>query len=73
MPEGVQNTGAEVSELQLMAENQTNVEATTEPTNESPPQTGCNRATAREACMAAVMRNIINLASVLFSAPQLHK
>ncbi|XP_042343714.1 uncharacterized protein si:dkey-112e17.1 [Plectropomus leopardus] len=33
VPEGVQNTGAEVSELQLMAENQTNVEATTEQDN----------------------------------------
>ncbi|XP_078106150.1 uncharacterized protein LOC144517837 isoform X2 [Sander vitreus] len=39
VPEGVQNTGAEVSELQLMAENQTNLEATTEQdnNNDSPP------------------------------------
>ncbi|XP_070690292.1 uncharacterized protein [Pempheris klunzingeri] len=33
VPEGVQNTGAEVSELQLMAENQTNLEASTEQDN----------------------------------------
>ncbi|XP_044052230.1 uncharacterized protein si:dkey-112e17.1 [Siniperca chuatsi] len=33
VPEGVQNTRAEVSELQLMAENQTNLEATTEQDN----------------------------------------
>ncbi|KAA8592973.1 hypothetical protein FQN60_018428 [Etheostoma spectabile] len=39
VPEGVQNTGAEVSELQLMAEDQTNLEATTEQdnNNDSPP------------------------------------
>ncbi|XP_028434116.1 uncharacterized protein si:dkey-112e17.1 isoform X2 [Perca flavescens] len=39
VPEGVQNTGAEVSELQLMAENQTDLEATTEQdnNNDSPP------------------------------------
>ncbi|XP_038558694.1 uncharacterized protein si:dkey-112e17.1 [Micropterus salmoides] len=39
VPEGVQNTGAEVSELQLMAENQTNMEATIEQdnNNDSPP------------------------------------
>lgn len=40
MPEGVQNTGAEVSELQLMAENQINMEATVEAAEDSPPQTG---------------------------------
>lgn len=42
VPEGVQNTGAEVSELQLMAENQTNLEVTTEQdnNNDSPPHTG---------------------------------
>ncbi|CAJ1068167.1 uncharacterized protein si:dkey-112e17.1 isoform X2 [Xyrichtys novacula] len=41
VPEGVQNTGAEVSELQLMAENQVNLEATTEQdnNNDSPPHT----------------------------------
>nr|XP_033475544.1 uncharacterized protein si:dkey-112e17.1 isoform X1 [Epinephelus lanceolatus] len=41
VPEGVQNTGAEVSELQLMAENQANLEATTEQenNNDSPPHT----------------------------------
>ncbi|XP_035514129.1 uncharacterized protein si:dkey-112e17.1 isoform X1 [Morone saxatilis] len=41
VPEGVQNTGAEVSELQLMAENQTNLEATTEQDNNNdvPPHT----------------------------------
>eukprot|EP00066_Takifugu_rubripes_P024439 XP_011613705.1 PREDICTED: uncharacterized protein LOC105418009 [Takifugu rubripes] len=39
VPEGVQNTGAEVSELQLMAENQINMEATTEAAGDSPPQT----------------------------------
>ncbi|XP_030274284.1 uncharacterized protein LOC115582447 isoform X2 [Sparus aurata] len=41
VPEGVQNTGAEVSELQLMAENQTNLEATAEQdnNNESLPHT----------------------------------
>ncbi|XP_029998868.1 uncharacterized protein LOC115425431 [Sphaeramia orbicularis] len=41
VPEGVQNTGAEVSELQLMAENQTNLEATREQdnNNDSPPHT----------------------------------
>ncbi|XP_041644193.1 uncharacterized protein si:dkey-112e17.1 [Cheilinus undulatus] len=33
VPEGVQNTRTEVSELQLMAENQTNLEATTEQDN----------------------------------------
>ncbi|XP_059192215.1 uncharacterized protein si:dkey-112e17.1 isoform X2 [Centropristis striata] len=39
VPEGVQNTGAEVSELQLMAENQASLEATTEQdnNNDSPP------------------------------------
>lgn len=42
MPEGVQNTGAEVSELQLMAENQRNAEATAEAADDSPPQTGGN-------------------------------
>ncbi|XP_031704990.1 uncharacterized protein LOC116384459 isoform X2 [Anarrhichthys ocellatus] len=42
VPEGVQNTGAEVSELQPMAENQSNLEATTEQdnNNDSPPHTG---------------------------------
>ncbi|CAG09692.1 unnamed protein product [Tetraodon nigroviridis] len=40
VPEGVQNTGAEVSELQLMAENQINMEATTEADDDSPPETG---------------------------------
>ncbi|KAI3372288.1 hypothetical protein L3Q82_022805, partial [Scortum barcoo] len=41
VPEGVQNTGAEVSELQLMAENQANLEVTTEQdnNNDSPPHT----------------------------------
>ncbi|XP_044221006.1 uncharacterized protein si:dkey-112e17.1 isoform X2 [Thunnus albacares] len=41
VPEGVQNTGAEVSELQLMAENQTNLVATTEQdnNNDSSPHT----------------------------------
>uniref|UniRef100_UPI0037E8CF09 uncharacterized protein n=1 Tax=Semicossyphus pulcher TaxID=241346 RepID=UPI0037E8CF09 len=41
VPEEVQNTGAEVSELQLMAENQTNLEATTvqDNNNDSPPHT----------------------------------
>ncbi|XP_040010921.1 uncharacterized protein si:dkey-112e17.1 [Xiphias gladius] len=41
VPEGVHNTGAEVSELQLMAENQTNLRATTEQgnSNGSPPHT----------------------------------
>ncbi|XP_076587873.1 uncharacterized protein LOC143321427 isoform X3 [Chaetodon auriga] len=41
VPEGVQNTGAEVSELQLMAENQTNLEAIAEQdnNNDSPPHT----------------------------------
>ncbi|XP_034548599.1 uncharacterized protein si:dkey-112e17.1 isoform X1 [Notolabrus celidotus] len=41
VPEGVQITGAEVSELQLMAENQANLEATTEQdnNNDSPPHT----------------------------------
>ncbi|XP_041792300.1 uncharacterized protein si:dkey-112e17.1 [Chelmon rostratus] len=41
VPEGVQNTGAEVSELQLMAENQTNLEAITEQdnNNDSPTHT----------------------------------
>ncbi|XP_034397673.1 uncharacterized protein si:dkey-112e17.1 isoform X2 [Cyclopterus lumpus] len=42
VPEGVQNTEAEVSELQLMAENQSTLEATTEQdnNNDSPPHTG---------------------------------
>ncbi|XP_037338027.2 uncharacterized protein si:dkey-112e17.1 isoform X2 [Pungitius pungitius] len=41
VPEGVQNTAAEVSELQLMAENRSNLEATTEHdnNNDSPPHT----------------------------------
>ncbi|TKS77947.1 hypothetical protein D9C73_013228 [Collichthys lucidus] len=41
VPEGVQNTGAEVSELQLMAENLNNLEATAEQdnNNDSPPHT----------------------------------
>ncbi|XP_008295580.1 flocculation protein FLO11 isoform X2 [Stegastes partitus] len=41
VPEGVQNTRAEVSELQLMAENQANLETTTEQdnNNDSPPHT----------------------------------
>ncbi|XP_074527478.1 uncharacterized protein LOC141791132 [Halichoeres trimaculatus] len=41
VPEGVQNTVAEVSELQLMAENQANLEATTEQdnNNDSSPHT----------------------------------
>ncbi|XP_040052516.2 uncharacterized protein LOC120831254 isoform X1 [Gasterosteus aculeatus] len=41
VPEGVQNTAAEVSELQLMAENQSNLEGTTEHdnNNDSPPHT----------------------------------
>ncbi|KAM6930921.1 uncharacterized protein FYW49_002840 [Xenentodon cancila] len=40
VPEGVQNTGAEVSELHLMAENQVNQETTTEQdNNDSPPHT----------------------------------
>ncbi|XP_061585738.1 uncharacterized protein si:dkey-112e17.1 [Cololabis saira] len=41
VPEGVQNTGAEVSELHLMAENQVNRETTIEPdnNNDSPPHT----------------------------------
>ncbi|XP_069034489.1 uncharacterized protein [Embiotoca jacksoni] len=41
VPEGVQHTGAEVSELQLMAENQANLEMTTEQdnNNDSPPHT----------------------------------
>lgn len=53
VPEGVQNTGAEVSELQLMAENQINMEATTEAAEEGPPQTGRNvagRAQQQESC-----------------------
>ncbi|XP_022048508.1 uncharacterized protein si:dkey-112e17.1 [Acanthochromis polyacanthus] len=37
--EGVQNTRAEVSELQLMAENQANLDMTTEQDNDSPPHT----------------------------------
>lgn len=40
VPEGVQNSGVEVSELQLMAENQINMEATAEAPEDSPPQTG---------------------------------
>lgn len=40
VPEGVRNAGAEVSELQLMAENGTNAEATTEAADDSPAQTG---------------------------------
>ncbi|KAG7490954.1 hypothetical protein JOB18_045662 [Solea senegalensis] len=41
VPEGVQNTGAEVSELQLMAENQTSLETSTEQANNNsrPPHT----------------------------------
>ncbi|KAM3611777.1 uncharacterized protein V6R79_024102 [Siganus canaliculatus] len=41
VPQGVQNTGAEVSELQLMAENENNLEATTERDSDkaSPPHT----------------------------------
>ncbi|XP_056232818.1 uncharacterized protein si:dkey-112e17.1 isoform X1 [Seriola aureovittata] len=41
VPEGVLNTGAEVRELQLMAENQANLESTTEQgnNNDSPPHT----------------------------------
>ncbi|KAM8885098.1 uncharacterized protein AB9W97_012873 [Spinachia spinachia] len=41
VPEGVQNAAAEVSELQLMAENQSNLEATAEHdnNNDSPPHT----------------------------------
>ncbi len=44
VPEGVQNTGAEISELQLMAENQTNTEATAgqNNNNDSLPHTGWN-------------------------------
>lgn len=38
VPEGVQNTGAEVSELQLMAENQTNLDVTTEQDNNNDSQ-----------------------------------
>lgn len=47
VPEGVQNTLAEVSELQLMAENQTNLEATTEQdnNNDSPPHSGWDEST----------------------------
>lgn len=40
VPEGVQNTGVEVSELQPMAENQINMDATTDAADGSPPQTG---------------------------------
>lgn len=40
VPEGVQNSGVEVSELQLMAENQINMEATAEAAEDSSPQTG---------------------------------
>lgn len=40
VPEGVQNTGAEVSELQLMAENRINTEATADAAGDGPPETG---------------------------------
>lgn len=42
VPEGVQNTAAEVSELQLMAENQADLETAAEadPNDDSPPHTG---------------------------------
>lgn len=46
-----------------MAENQTNMEVTAEAAGESPPQTGCNGAAAREACTSAVMQTLLILMS----------
>lgn len=46
-----------------MAENQTNMEATTEAAGDSPPQTGCNGAAARETCTKAVMQTLLILMS----------
>lgn len=40
VPEEVPNARAEVSELQLMADNQTNLEVTTEQNNQRLPHTG---------------------------------